>query len=297
MHLAGVFTYGQISGCEVTLEKIEMIEFEGRMGNLTPFHFLRNNIIKIRPFFVQRARRLVVVPIDFLVSGMKRFLQNNGRPMVTLSYAQSLDGSIAICRGKSCALSGSESQLLTHQLRAAHDSILVGIGTIIADNPRLTVRLVEGADPVPVILDSQLRFPLNSNLIKNRVSPVIATTFPASPQRQEVLEEAGAQVIRVAADDRGWVDLHALLKALAEREISSVMVEGGARVITSFLSQRLVDRIVITITPKLLGGLHAVENPLSLLDNNGSEQQGLPEFRCFGYEQVGSDLVFWSALN
>ncbi len=238
-----------------------------------------------------------MVPIDLLVSGMKKFLRNNGRPLVTLSYAQSLDGSIAICRGKSCALSGTDSQVMTHKLRAAHDSILVGIGTVLADNPRLTVRLIEGPNPLPIILDSRLRFPLNSNLLRNRMSPLIVTTYTADQQKQEILEASGVRVVRVAADDRGWVDLQSLLRVLADQGISSVMVEGGARVITSFLSQQVVDRIVITITPKLLGGLHAVENPLSLTDSQGYMHYSLPEFKYFGYEQVGADLVFWSALS
>ena len=238
-----------------------------------------------------------MVPIDFLLSGMRKFRRHKGRPLVTLSYAQSLDGSIAVCRGQSCALSSVDSQILTHQLRAAHDSILVGIGTIMADNPQLTVRLAEGEDPLPVVLDSRLRLPLDSNLLKNKILPLIATTFAACPKKQKDLEESGARIIRVADDDRGWVDLNSLLRALADIGIDSVMVEGGARVITSFLSQRLVDRMVITITPKILGGLHAVEKPLIQYNDGGSGQNGLPELSDFGYERVGSDLVFWSALS
>ena len=90
--------------------------------------------------------------------------QNTGRPFVTLTYAQSLDGSIARVPGKRLQLSGPEAQAMTHRLRAVNDAILVGIGTVLADNPRLTVRLAEGSDPQPVILDSKLRFPLDANL-------------------------------------------------------------------------------------------------------------------------------------
>ena len=94
------------------------------------------------------------------------------RPSVTLTYAQSLDGSITTQRGKPTAISGKESLLLTHQLRATHDAILVGIGTILADNPRLNVRLAVGPHPQPVILDSQLRFPLDAKLLQNKCSPL-----------------------------------------------------------------------------------------------------------------------------
>ena len=92
--------------------------------------------------------------------------RRTGRPFVTLTYAQSLDGSIAADPGQPLSLSGPQSLLLTHYLRAAHDAILVGIGTVLADNPLLNVRLVEGKNPQPVIVDSQLRFPLDANLLR-----------------------------------------------------------------------------------------------------------------------------------
>lgn len=237
------------------------------------------------------------VPIDYLVSEKEQFREQAGRPLVTLSYAQSLDGCIALGRGKFCTLSGSESQVLTHRLRAAHDSLLVGIGTVISDNPRLTVRLADGQDPIPVILDSRLKFPLSSHLLNNKKQPVIATTLSACPHRQAILEESGARVIRVPPDDRGWVDIKCLLKKLACLGINSVMVEGGARVITSFLSLNLVDRMVITIAPKLLGGLHAVENLIVQENDKLSGQNLLSGAKDFGYEQMGTDLVFWSFIS
>lgn len=237
------------------------------------------------------------VPIDYLVSEKAQFREQAGRPLVTLSYAQSLDGCIALKRGNFCTLSGSESQVLTHRLRAMHDSLLIGIGTVISDNPRLTVRLAEGQDPVPVVLDSQLKFPLSSNLLKNKKHPVIVTTLSACPHRQKILEDCGASVIRVPADDRGWVDIKILLKKMACLGINSVMVEGGARVITSFLSLNLVDRMVITIAPKLLGGLHAVEIPLVQGNDKSPEHNIISGVKDFGYEQVGTDLVFWSFIS
>jgi riboflavin-specific deaminase-like protein len=214
-----------------------------------------------------------------------------------LSYAQSLDGSIAMNRRKPFILSGSESQVLTHRLRAAHDAILVGINTVMVDNPYLTVRLAEGQSPLPIVLDSQLKIPLDSNLFKNDMPPLIATTNSASQEKQARIEEFGAKIIRILPDEKGWVDLHTLLSNLADLGIQNVMVEGGARVITSFLSQHLVDWIVITITPTFLGGLHAVENPLALCDQRGTVLSGLPELNDYRFEQVGKDIVFWSALS
>lgn len=222
--------------------------------------------------------------------------KHSGRPTVTLSYAQSLDGSIAVRRGTAHVLSGLESQILTHKLRSAQDAILVGINTVIADNPSLTVRLVEGQSPLPIVLDSSLRLPLNSNLLKNKVHPLIATTTSASKEQQSRIEEFGAKIIRTLPDDRGWVDLNSLLGTLADLGIQNLMVEGGAKVITSFLSQRLVDWVVITIAPVFLGGLHALENPMISCHRQRGNSRGWPEFKNFEYEQVGKDMVFWSAL-
>ena len=173
------------------------------------------------------------------------------RPFVTLTYAQSLDGSITIQRGKPTAISGQESLVLTHQLRATHDAILVGIGTVLADNPRLNVRLAVGPNPQPVVLDSHLRFPLDARLLQGKHPPWIATSPTASLEKQAALEAVGAVVLRFPPDKHGRLDLHAVLAKLAEKKIGNVMVEGGAEVITSFLAAQLVDRVVLTIAPKV----------------------------------------------
>lgn len=215
------------------------------------------------------------------------------RPRVTLSYAQSLDGSITFCRGKSFRLSGRDSQRMTHQLRAAHDAILVGIGTVLADNPRLTVRLAVGNSPQPVILDSQLRFPQQTNLLQDQGkpggrSPWIATTERGEPHTANALEAAGAQVLKFAAGPDGRVPLDGLLERLAAFGVRSLMVEGGARVITSFLSAGLVDSVVITIAPLFVGGLHAVEH----LAVNGHPDL-YPKAQELKAESLGEDLIVW----
>ena len=193
------------------------------------------------------------------------------RPYVTLTYAQSLDGSIASRRGEPLAISGPESLRLTHQLRAEHDAILVGIGTVLADDPQLTVRLVPGESPQPVVLDSQFRFPLESRLMGNFKKPWIVTTKVVSPKietdsprvdRQEMLESNGARVLAVRANAEGRVDLTQMLEVLSALGIRSLMVEGGAQVIGAFLQARLVDEVVITLAPRFIGGLRALETPL-----------------------------------
>ncbi len=244
-----------------------------------------------RPCPVERAGW---IPLDSdegiaaLVQRAAERRRHTGRPFVTLSYAQSMDGSIAAHSGQPLALSGALSMTLTHQLRAAHDAILVGIGTVLADNPHLTVRLVEGKNPQPIVADSRLRFPLSANLLcQHPLSPWIATGEQADAGRQQVLEAAGARVLRLPMNARGQVNLTALLERLGALGITSVMVEGGARIITSFLAERLVDHIVLTVAPRLVGGLHAVRRLAH------ADAVHLPRLRNLRYQWLEDDLVLW----
>ena len=217
--------------------------------------------------------------------------QRTGRPFVTLSYAQSLDGCIAARPGQPLALSGPRALTLTHKLRAAHNAILVGIGTVLADNPRLNVRLVSGQNPQPVVVDSQLRFPLKANLLQKSPLPWIAAGQQADEHRQRALEAAGARVLRLPARTDGRVNLSVLLERLGDLAINNLMVEGGARIITSFLSEQLVDHLVVTIAPTLVGGLHAVG------DLGKPKLTNFPRLRDWRYERLGEDLILSGRLS
>ena len=230
-----------------------------------------------------------MVPIDELLAGAETHRHKTGRPLVTLSYAQSLDGSIAARQGIPRRLSGPASMEMTHQLRAAHDGILVGIGTILADDPRLNVRLVQGRDPQPVVLDSRLRFPLDASLLQGSCPPWIASLPGVDPQKRVELKEHGAIILSLVESEDGRVSLPDLLRCLAEKDLNSLMVEGGARVITSFLSQRLADRLVLTIAPIIIGGLRVVEPEATLVSQ--------PRLKNPGYERLGDDLIVWGALS
>lgn len=180
------------------------------------------------------------------------------RPHVTLSYAQSLDGCIAGRPGQRLMLSGPESMRMTHQLRAQHDAILVGIGTLLIDNPRLNVRLVDGPNPQPIVLDSQLRCPLDCHLIRAAVRPLwVFAAHDAPLARERALTQAGAQVWRVDRTEHG-LDLSAVLATLHAQAIRTLMVEGGGQVITAFLRAQWVDRLVLTTAPRLVGGTPAI---------------------------------------
>lgn len=186
---------------------------------------------------------------------------HNGRPSVTVSYAQTLDGRLATAGGSSQWISAGDSLRITHELRAAHDAILVGAGTACRDNPRLNVRLVEGEDPLRVVVDSGIRLPLDAAVLAEESAPgtLVAVTRRAAEERRRAVRDLGATVIEVAEDGEGRLNLSRLLSELGRRGVSSVMVEGGAEIITCLLAERLVDRLVVCIAPKILGsGIEAV---------------------------------------
>lgn len=185
----------------------------------------------------------------------------NSRPVVTLSYAQTLDGRLATSTGGSQWISAPESLRFSHMLRAEHDAIMVGVGTACNDDPRLTVRLVAGRNPLRVVVDSTLRTPLSAAVLTERAAPgtVFAVTDRAPAGKCDEVCSLGATVLRLPTDAGGRVDLVALLAALHRWGIGSVLVEGGARLITALLRARLVERLVVCIAPKILGtGIEAV---------------------------------------
>jgi riboflavin-specific deaminase-like protein len=196
-----------------------------------------------------------------VVTGLSERIQRAAprlRPFVTLAYAQSLDGSIAAHPGRPMALSGDAALVLTHELRASHDVILVGIGTVLADDPRLDVRLTAGRNPRPVVVDTRLRIPSESRLLApGAMGPWLATLATDGPSAQRVLSRGG-RVLAGRATGEGRVDLAHLLGQLYVEGVRSVMVEGGATIIRSFLLERLVDYAVITISPRFVGGLPAL---------------------------------------
>ena len=229
--------------------------------------------------------------IECLKSQMQdaaEFRARYNRPFVTVSYAQSIDGSIASRSKEPIALSGPRSLVLTHQIRACCDSILIGIGTVLADNPQLSVRKIKGRDPQPVVLDTHLRTPLDSKLVqRNDMNPWIINGQNHSNERIRALENAGAKPLRCSTGHDGKIDLNALMNLLSEMKINSIMVEGGAQVITSFVNSQLVDQFIITITPKLVGGLQVL---------NSNRFKALPylDFKQVHYQHLDDDIIMWA---
>ena len=223
-------------------------------------------------------------------------------PFVTLAYAQSLDGSIAGEIGKPLRLSGSESMHMTHLLRAWHDSILVGVGTVVADDPSLTVRLCSGDNPLPVILDPTLRTRPDCKLLTSASCrrPVIATTLagPEAAERRVLLERAGASILVCETEPGSHrLDLRDMLLKLAlAHGASKVMIEGGASVITSLLEMDgralnaheppLLSAINLTIAPTLVGGVRAVQGLLPHAAGGAFPRLASPV-----YVRAGEDMV------
>jgi 3,4-dihydroxy 2-butanone 4-phosphate synthase/GTP cyclohydrolase II len=215
-----------------------------------------------------------------------RYFREVGRPFVTVSYAQSIDGSIAARPGRPLALSSSESLVLTHALRASHDAILVGIGCVLADDPRLNVRLAPGLNPRPVVIDGRLRTPNFSKLLNNEaIAPWIFTSDDADAERERQLKALGAHIFRIPSRDDDKIDVVSVLTRLGNMGINSLMVEGGAQIITSFLVAHAVNQIVITISPVLVGGTTVID---ALARFNPNQ---LPRLIHLSYEKMGDDLV------
>jgi GTP cyclohydrolase II len=218
--------------------------------------------------------------------------ESSDRPYTTLAYAQSLDGSIAGGPGQTLQLSNSLSQAMTHLLRARHDAILVGINTVLTDDPRLTVRLADGKHPRPVVIDGCLRMPLTARLFASPAgAPIVATSERACPDKEERLREAGAVVMRVPSGRDGRLDLSTFLTRLALLNVGSLMVEGGAGILSSFLAGRLADQVVVTISPRFVGGLPAVAA------GGGDSLVKLPRIRNVRYQSLAGDLIVWGDLK
>lgn len=210
----------------------------------------------------------------------------SGRPYVTLKAAISLDGRIAGADGSSQWLTGPAARERAHLLRAESDAVLVGSSTVLADDPRLTVRLAEATprQPLRVVLDARARTPVSARVLDGQAPTVIYT---AARGVFDPLVFASAKVVRVATGDLGGLDLNVVLHDLFAGEVRSVLVEGGAEVAGSFIRAGLVDELVCHIAPVVLG-----ERGRPLLVADGiTTLAGAPRFAPTVVERVGDDVL------
>ena len=178
--------------------------------------------------------------------------RRTGRPFVLLKLAQTLDGRIATRNGQSQWITGETSRERVHLMRSRADAVLVGIDTVLADDPRLTVRQVVGRQTRRVVLDSKARTPVDARVLNGDAPTTICVTDAAPADRIDALRSKGAEVLEMPGGD-GRVPLEPLKTELGRSGIMTLMVEGGSRVATSFLRERAVDRIACFIAPRILG--------------------------------------------
>lgn len=180
------------------------------------------------------------------------------RPYVVVKYAQTLDGRIATATGDSKWISGEPERAVAHALRAACDAVMVGAGTVVHDDPELTVRMVAGASPMRVVLDSSLRIPDEARVLRPEAASTVITTDRADPERVATFRDHDVRV-EIVPGDGERVSLPAALQVLRSTGTESVLVEGGAEVITGLLAAGLVDRMIVSISPVVIGaGTEAV---------------------------------------
>lgn len=213
-----------------------------------------------------------------------------GRPHVTLKAAMTLDGRIADLHGESKWITGSAARATAQRLRSESDAILVGVETVLRDDPALTVRLDRPwpREPYRVVLDTRARTPADARLITAGTPgrALVITGEDASPGRVAALTAAGASVVPVAVRD-GRVDVRAALSALAAREVRGVLVEGGGDIHGAFLDAGLIDRVAIFIAPRLLGGRGAT----SVVAGAGTPLKIAPRVTSLEVTRIGDDLL------
>lgn len=178
-----------------------------------------------------------------------------GIPHVSLKLALSLDGRIATRTGASKWITGPEARVRVHALRAQSDAVAIGIGTALADDPRLTVRDAPGNSPVRVIFDTKLRLPRGSRVVETatQIPTWVICSMDAETTTEQELTTRGVEVLRAPASAEGRIDMPAALRMLADRGIVTLMVEGGAELAGSILASRLADELHVFIAPTLLG--------------------------------------------
>ncbi len=200
-----------------------------------------------------------------------------GRPLVTLKLASSLDGRIATRTGHSRWITGEAARAQAHALRARHDAILVGAGTVIADDPRLTCRLpgLEERSPARIVVDGRLSIPLTARVVASALTvPTWVITLPdADAGRRKALADSGVEIVEAPPDPAGRPDLRQAMKDLGSLGLTRILVEGGGRIAGALVRDGLVDRVVWFRAPSLLGG------------------DGTPAIAGFGVETVADALM------
>ncbi|MCF6408291.1 bifunctional diaminohydroxyphosphoribosylaminopyrimidine deaminase/5-amino-6-(5-phosphoribosylamino)uracil reductase RibD [Pseudalkalibacillus salsuginis] len=213
------------------------------------------------------------------------FMRTN-LPFVTLKSASSMDGKIATKTGHSKWITGPEARLDVHRYRHEHDAILVGIDTIIKDDPSLTTRLPSGGkNPIRLVMDTHLRIPKQSKVLNDRESPTwIITGNQVSGTEIQAFQNDHVRILKMPEEK---ISIHALLERLAQERITSIFIEGGGTIHASFIKEKAFQQIVTYLAPMLIGG----QSSPSLIGGEGIERiSDAMELEMISYEKIGKDL-------
>ena len=246
--------------------------------------FLREHGILVEEDFMRKE-------CDELNPVFFHFIQNK-RPYVVMKYAMTMDGKIATKAGKSKWITSEESRKIVHEMRHKYRAILVGIGTVLKDNPMLNTRLEGKKSPIRVICDSKLLIPLESRICQSAKDyPTIVACANAKKEKKEELEKLGIQVVEVPQEGetktKARVDLIKLMEMLGRQNIDSVLVEGGGTLNESMLKQDLVDEVNVFLAPKLFGGKEA---PSPVEGSGICEVKEAKRFHLYKIQQIGEDV-------
>jgi diaminohydroxyphosphoribosylaminopyrimidine deaminase/5-amino-6-(5-phosphoribosylamino)uracil reductase len=250
---------------------------------------------RLREAGVEVVEGVLEAEAQNLIKAWSKFI-TTGQSYLTLKLAISLDGRIATRTGASKWITGPESRMRVQTLRASHDAVMVGVNTVLADNPRLTVRDVPGRSPVRVIVDSKLRIPTTSQVVQTaaQVPTCVVTTLSAPKPLEDALQAQGVRVIRVPPTAEGRCEPSVMLRELAAREVVSVMCEGGSELGGSLLASGLADELHVFVAPLLLGP----RGRPGAVDWAGPENPSdAPRIDPPRWELCGGDAYVWGPLR
>ncbi len=230
----------------------------------------------------KECRRINEVYLKYITTGM---------PFVLLKVAMSLDGKIATHTKESKWITGKPSREMVHQLRDEVDAVMVGIGTVLHDDPNLTVDLKKKrvSDPIRIIVDSSLRIPLDANVLKSvsKSGAIIAATKRADDKKMSALKEKRIDVLIIEGNEQR-VNLMKLMEELGKREITSIMIEGGSELNSSAIEEGIVDKIIFFIAPRIIGG----KDGISSVGGRGIVKlEDSLNIRDVHVDRIGSDIV------
>src|SRR3972149_7237333 len=216
-------------------------------------------------------------------------------PYITVKWAMSIDGKIATHTGESRWITSEESRKYVHKIRGLMNGILVGINTVVRDDPLLTCRIEGGQNPKRIVVDSKAALPINSRLLStiNEGEIIVAVTKNAQLKRIQKLEQMGCRIVQTK-DMNGGVDLKELFQRLGEMKLTNILVEGGSRVITSVIEGRLADRVMVFLAPIIIGGEGAKSPVLGTGINKISEAAEIDEVEI---KRLSNDIIIEGTLK